>query len=310
MKRQLSMAAFGACLAVSVPAPGMAGEPPGSPTLEEALRQSGWEVRRVDGEGLRLYPPQRKAGGASVEASVAAPQAVEAPAAGAATTQMPPGLDLDTLRRVGWRIERADDGSTLLYPPVPAPQVPAAKGAVVGTDATADAPQVPAAPATPPVSATPAAHGAAPEPASDSAPEVATEAAPKAAPASGTEVSLADIDALLRERGWQVERDPQGSLVLRPRVANPAPQTITPSQGVVTAPVREETVKLPVNRWVDARAIADAWVAEHGGGRLRVGKIRQVHRVYLVSIVGADAPNQVIHQIAITGGNGHVVILN
>jgi hypothetical protein len=78
----------------------------------------------------------------------------------------------------------------------------------------------------------------------------------------------------------------------------------------VTAPVREETVKLPVNRWVDARAIADAWVAEHGDGRLRVGKIRQVHRVYLVSIVGVDAPNQVIHQIAITGGNGHVVVLN
>jgi hypothetical protein len=139
---------------------------------------------------------------------------------------------------------------------------------------------------------------------------VATEAAPRAAPASGTEVSLADIDALLRERGWQVERDPQGSLVLRPRVASPAPQTITPSQGVVTAPVREETVKLPVNRWVDARAIADAWVAEHGDGRLRVGKIRQVHRVYLVSIVGVDAPSQVIHQIAITGGNGHVVVLN
>ena len=93
-------------------------------------------------------------------------------------------------------------------------------------------------------------------------------------------------------------------------MADPAPQAITPSQGVVTAPVRDETVKLPVDRWVDARAIADAWVAEHGGGRLRVGKIRQVHRVYLVSIVGVDAPNQVIHQIAITGGNGHVVVLN
>jgi hypothetical protein len=139
---------------------------------------------------------------------------------------------------------------------------------------------------------------------------VPTEAVPKAAPAGGTEVSLADIDALLRGRGWQVERDLQGSLVLRPRAADLAPQTITPSQGFVTAPVREETVKLPVNRWVDARAIADAWVAEHGDGRLRVGKIRQVHRVYLVSIVGVDAPNQVIHQIAITGGNGHVVVLN
>jgi len=282
------------------------------------LRQSGWDVRRVDGEGLRLYPPQRKAGGAGVDASVPAPQAVEAPAAGATAIQMPPGLDLDALRRVGWRIERADDGSTLLYPPVPAPQAPAAEGAVVGTDAPGDASQVPAAPAAPPVAVPPAESVAASAPPpevraevrAEVPAEVPTEAAPKAAPASGTEVSLADIDALLRERGWQVERDPQGSLVLRPRVADPAPQAITPSQGVVTAPVREETVKLPVNRWVDARAIADAWVAEHGGDRLRVGKIRQVHRVYLVSIVGVDAPNQVIHQIAITGGNGHVVVLN
>ena len=78
----------------------------------------------------------------------------------------------------------------------------------------------------------------------------------------------------------------------------------------MTAPVREETVKLAVNCWVDAWAIVDAWVAEHGEGRLRVGKIRQVHHVYLVSIVGVDTPNQGIHQIAITGGNGHVVVLN
>jgi hypothetical protein len=288
----------------------MAGGPLVAPTLEEALRQSGWDVRRVDGEGLRLYSPLRKAGGAGVEASVPAPQAGEAPAAGAVATQMPPGLDVDTLRRVGWRIERAGDGSTLLYPPAPAPQAPAAEAAVVGADAPGGALQVPAAPAAPPVSATPAAPAAASEPASAPAPEVPTEAVPKAAPASGTEVSLADIDALLRGRGWQVERDLQGSLVLRPRAADLAPQTITPSQGFVTAPVREETVKLPVNRWVDARAIADAWVAEHGGGRLRVGKIRQVHHVYLVSIVGVDTPNQVIHQIAITGGNGHVVVLN
>ncbi|HSQ07067.1 MAG TPA: hypothetical protein VLM84_05155, partial [Chromatiaceae bacterium] len=265
MKRQLSMAALGACLGALAPAPGMAGRPLVAPTLEEALRQSGWDVRRVDGEGLRLYSPLRKAGGAGVEASVPAPQAGEAPAAGAVATQMPPGLDADTLRRVGWRIERAGDGSTLLYPPAPAPQAPAAEAAVVGADAPGGALQVPAAPAAPPVSATPAAPAAASEP----APEVPTEAVPKAAPASGTEVSLADIDALLRGRGWQVERDLQGSLVLRPRAADLAPQTITPSQGFVTAPVREETVKLPVNRWVDARAIADAWVAEHGGGRLR-----------------------------------------
>ena len=293
MKRQLSMAALGAYLGALAPTPGMAGAPPGGPTLEDSLRQSGWEVRRVEDDGLRLYPPQGMASGtagATGGASVPPPQAVEAQAAGAVATQTPPGLDLDTLRRVGWRIERAFDGSTLLYPPAPAPQAPASDGSVAGADAPAGASQVPATPAAPPVSAPPA--------------------VPVTAPATATELSLADLEAVLRGRGWQVERDPQGSLVLRPKIVDLAPQAITPSQGFVTAPVREEAVKLPVNRWVDARVIADAWVAEHGGGRLRVGKIRQVHRVYLVSIVGVDAPSQVVHQIAITGGNGHVVVLN
>jgi hypothetical protein len=276
----------------------MAGGPLGDPTLEESLRQSGWEVRRGDGEGLRLYPPQGRAGGtagATGETSVSPPQAVDVQAA----SQTPPGLDLDTLSRVGWRVERAADGSTLLYPPVPAPapQGPASIGLGVGEGAPIGPPAAPAALIVPPVTV-------------PSAAPVAAPAAAVAAPTTATELSFADLETVLRGRGWQVERDPQGALVLRPKTAGLAPQGIAPNQGFVTAPVRKETVKLPVNRWVDARAIADAWVAEHGGGRLRVGKIRQVHRVYLVSIVGVDAPNQVVHQIAITGGNGHVVVLN
>lgn len=290
MKRKVSMATLGACLGALAPMLAMAVGPLGDPALEDALRQSGWEVRRVEGEGLRLYPPHGRASGGVGEASVPAHRAVEVPAADAVATQTPPGMDLDTLRRVGWRIERAADGSTLLYPPAPVPQAPASDGSVVKAGDPANSPPTPAPGAISPVSDPPA--------------------APMVAPTATTDLSSADLEAVLRGRGWQVERDRQGSLVLRPKTADLAPQEITPSQGYATAPVREATVKLPVSRWVDARAIADAWVAEHGEGRLQVGKIRQVHRVYLVSIVGVGAPKQVIHQIAITGGNGHVVVLN
>jgi hypothetical protein len=291
MKRQMRMAVLGACLGALAPIRAMEVGPLGDTTLEDSLRQSGWEVRRVEGEGLRLYPPHGRASAAAGKASVPAHRSVEVPAAGTAATQTPPGMDLDALRRVGWRIERAADGSTLLYPPAPVPQAPASDGSDVKVGDPANSPTpTPAPRAISPVSDPPA--------------------APMVEPTATTDLSFADLEVVLRGRGWQVERDRQGSLVLRPKTADLAPQAITPSQGFVTAPVREEAVKLPVSRWVDARAIADAWVAEHGEGRLQVGKIRQVHRVYLVSIVGVGAPKQVVHQIAITGGNGHVVVLN
>jgi len=130
-----------------------------------------------------------------------------------------------------------------------------------------------------------------------------TVAAPVAEPAKA-------LDALLRERGWRMERDAQGSLRLYPRGPAPAHLDVTPALGTVTAPVRDAIVELPVDRWAEARAIAEAWLAEHGATGWRVGKIRQVHRVYMVSIIDAARPPNLVHQIAITSGNGLVVVLN
>ena len=63
-------------------------------------------------------------------------------------------------------------------------------------------------------------------------------------------------------------------------------------------------------RWAEAKTIAEAWLAEHGAPGWQVGKIRQIHRVYMVSIVDVARPPTVVHQIAITSGNGLVVVLN
>ena len=253
-----SVAGLVACLGLLVGGAGVAEPqvPLGDSALDQALRQAGWEVKRSAGEGLVLSPPQMPAGIARVPA---APTAAADPAPGVPDTEAP---DWDRLRGLGWRVERSDDGSTLLYPP--APQVPG----------------------------------------------------PGAAPANRTEKAL---DALLQERGWRVERDAQGAMLLYPRAAPQAGPSATPAQagstvvpapGVVTAPVRDAAVELPVDRWSEARTIADAWLAEHGAPGWRVGKIRQVHRVYMVSIVDEARPPKVVHQIAITSGNGLVVVLN
>jgi hypothetical protein len=118
------------------------------------------------------------------------------------------------------------------------------------------------------------------------------------------------LEALLQDRGWRPERDAQGALLLYPRTPAGAGAVVTPVVGALTAPVRDAAVALPVDRWAEARMIAEAWLAEHGAPGWQVGKIRQIHRVYMVSIVDAARPPNVVHQIAITSGNGLVVVLN
>jgi len=256
------------CLGILAPATGGA-EPQdrlGDAVLDQALRQSGWEVRRAEGGGLLLSPPQApqrnvqasqeaaagrdEAGGITEATEQQTPSAV-----GTEGTALGTGPDWDRLRGLGWRVEQGADGSTLLYPPVPPTAPP---GATI---------------------------------------------APVAEPEKA-------LDTLLQERGWRVERNAQGALVLQPRGLAPARPAVTPAAGAETAPVRDTTIALPVDRWAEAKIIAEAWLAEHGAPGWRVGKIRQVHRVYMISIVDAGRPPQVVHQIAITSGNGLVVVLN
>lgn len=226
----------------------------GDPALERVLRQSGWEVRRGDAEGLFLYPPQAAGGTSAASAQQSSPpgSGPGSPAGEAAAGARP---DWERLARLGWRVERGADGSTLLYPPVP----------TANPGRTADSTPVEA------------------------------------------EKSL---EALLQERGWRVDRDAQGGLLLYPSAPAGTGAAVTPVVGALTAPVRDAAVALPVDRWAEARTIAEAWLAEHGAPGWQVGKIRQIHRVYMVSIVDAARPPTVVHQIAITSGNGLVVVLN
>jgi hypothetical protein len=217
----------------------------------------------------------------------------------------------EQLRASGWRVERDADGSTLLYPPAflaPAPSVPArpageaevfehlrAQGWRVERDADGSVLLLPpAAPA--------AAAGTA---------QVGTSEGPAQAPPG--EVGLMGLADPLEARGWRVARGDDGSLLLYPRVDDPAAPTKRPVEacpGEQVTLVRDGGISLPVDGQDAARVIAASWLAAvESPEALLVGRIRQVNRVFLVSIVMNAPPHRLLHQIAINSRTGRVIVL-
>ena len=138
----------------------------------------------------------------------------------------------------------------------------------------------------------------------------------KAAAARGS-ARTADksLDELLEERGWRVERSSDGSLILYPQAEESAPEqpakaAIEPAEGFVPSTTEVAKIDMPVDKWSEARRIAEAWLKVFGNDELHVGKIRKVLRVYLVSIVESGPPHSLRHQIAINTSDGRVVVLN
>jgi hypothetical protein len=183
--------------------------------------------------------------------------------------------DWAALRDHGWTVETDADGSTLLYPPSP----------MAGT--------------------------AAPEP--PQSPSPAPEATPAGIPdetAARYEVAR-DLDALLAERGWRAQRESEGTLLLFPlRRAERTPRGVQRAAGVVPTAVTDAEVTLPIDTWKEARTVAASWLESVGDASLRLGKVREVLRVYLVSIVDDAPPHALRHQISIRVDDGRVVVLH
>lgn len=120
-----------------------------------------------------------------------------------------------------------------------------------------------------------------------------------------------DLNALLVERGWRVEREADGSLSLFPLRRGPTARPhLEPSLGTVPPAVADGAVKLPVNTWERARAVSLSWLESVGDPSLRLGKIRRIHHLYLISIVDANAPHALRHQISVGVIDGRVMVLN
>lgn len=256
---------------------------------------------------------------------------------------------LSQFRELGWRIERGEDGSVLLYPPADPldktlavePAGPARNNFHFINEETLQelkshgwevdvepdgsvllyppepAPNDPAAePAAEPAELatlnSPAAAPAATETAGQSAPAATPQPFDGAAPLSES----AMFDAL-EERGWMVEKASDGSLLLYPPGHTAEPESASASAapltggcaGVIPSAIEAGAVELPVDTWDEAHQVAMSWLEHNGGDNLTVGRIRHIYRVHLVSIVDAGPPHALQHQIAIRRSDGSVILL-
>lgn len=109
----------------------------------------------------------------------------------------------------------------------------------------------------------------------------------------------------LTNAGWLVEKNVDNSISLYPP-EKPLLSQPEPDPGI--APTIE--LSLPVDSWQEAYDIANSWLDKQPPYNASVGKIRKIFRIYLVSIVSAQAPFNLIQQIAIRERDGAVIILN
>ncbi len=133
--------------------------------------------------------------------------------------------------------------------------------------------------------------------------------APAAVPERSA-VAAPDLETLLAVRGWRVEREPDGTLMLHPLLgASPGLSVSARSLGQLPAAVAQGRVTVPVDTSEKARAVAASWLESVGDPALRLGKIRRIHDVYVISIVGAKPPHPLLHQVSVAVDDGRVLVL-
>jgi hypothetical protein len=261
------------CLALTTGATAAAEQVQGMTGFAKALRTAGWSVEvLVDGSLiLTLAPDAESTPGSGVAIDTGG--ATEQPNNNA---DVEPG-DWSVLRDLGWAVETDAEGFTLLYPP----------GAAS------------------PKAASAATRG-------DQAIPRADEGAPLPTPLPTAQDEVAqDLDAMLAARGWRTRRDADGSLLLFPLARAPeSTSSLSPVGGVVTDAVRDGDVTLPIDSWSEAKTVTLSWLDSLGDSTLTLGRIRGIFRVYLVSIVDAEPPHSLRHQIAISVEEGRVILLN
>lgn len=305
--------------------PPAAGNPRGN-TVSDVITIRGWHIaREVDGT-LLLRPAPAERSAATTASPAPSPEPVPPPTAGLLSP-----ADAERLESLGWQVERAEDGSVLLFPPVPV---------AVAESAPPENPPAPvlqpAAPREPRImdEATVSrlrAHGWSVEYASDgsillyppepraSLPPPAEEAPAEPPPAPQTaDFSDDAVLDILEQRGWTVERAPDDSLLLFPQgYVAPATEEAAAEAipggdctGHETAALTAGEITPPLLTTKDVSFVAHSWLADAGANDLAVGRIRQIFRVYIVSIVEASPPHRLRHQIAIRRDDARVILLD
>lgn len=116
---------------------------------------------------------------------------------------------------------------------------------------------------------------------------------------------MQDMKQQLRQAGWTVSTTADGSMLLYP-----PGKTLSDKPAAVAGTQTLAEITLPVDSWQEAHDISQQWLESQPDFGATVGKIRQVFKVYLVSIVAEEAPHRLIQQIAIRTSDGSVIVLN
>jgi hypothetical protein len=259
--------------------PGTVVEVGESDALEAALKRQGWRVERDSEGGLLLYLPSPEPA-----AETTSPASPETPEAIEPSEDWLEARDLDGLQRAleaqGWRVQRSAEGDLLVFPVDPAP----------GETASTQAPD----------------RDPGPGP-SAAVGESSTPPATRESGAVSEMIDATDLDALqtvAAERGWAHRREPDGSLVLFPPSLSPAPGHAGPCQIGMIRVAGVEDIGLPVDTEEKAYRLAEFWLREMDGSSIAIGRIRQINRLFLVSVVEQEAPFLLQTQLVIRANDG------
>jgi len=266
--------------------------------LQQHLEGLGWRVERSEKGDLLLWP----ASGRDVVEMQPAEPVVQGDDDRIVTS------NFDQMKLIleerGWKVERDESGSLLLYPsqqrPVTVAQVVAAESR---EDDRFNDLQVLLRASGWQVDRDESGHLLL-QPGS---PEVTTEA--KQATVYGEISQLVKASDALAAAGWKVREKVDGSLLLFPQDARTVARVENPRSAGSSDPVSTGQVTLPVDSWKEARDIAGHWLEQQAQETYTLGRIRKINWVYLVSIVDMSPPHNLINQIAIRSQDGRVVPL-
>lgn len=124
-------------------------------------------------------------------------------------------------------------------------------------------------------------------------------------PAQSKNNSFLEMQTQLREKGWDITNNSDGSILLYPPEQTSATLP-KPCYGSATT----IDIDLPVNTWQEAHDVAQGWLHNNSINDASVGKIRKIINIYIISIVANTTPHTLKYQIAIRSHDGAVILLN
>lgn len=122
-----------------------------------------------------------------------------------------------------------------------------------------------------------------------------------------------ELTEALARHGWTVSKEDDGSLLLYPPApkeepaADEGPTFPEPLAGEMIDTLNSGDIELPIDSWNEAHRMAKGWLSQHRLEGVKVGRIRVINRVYLVSIVESEHPYNLVAQLVIRMEDGAIL---